>query len=127
MKLIITESQYRKLTEQRKSFIQSFIETKFPEMGRLRKRQTNNRMFGRGHKYFDPKTNNVLFHTVSGGPVYWKSGGETEPKYPGIRLYVDGTLYNELENYLGNFEDELLKWFNETYKQDADRVIQGIR
>lgn len=127
MKLIITESQYSKLTEQRKSFIQSFIETKFPEMGRLRKRQTNKMSFGRGYKFFNPRTNDVLFHVVSGGPVYWEIGGSTRPAYPGVRLYVDGTLYNELENYLGNFEEELLKWFNETYKQDADRVIQGIR
>jgi hypothetical protein len=83
--------------------------------------------FGRGYKFFDPKTNDVLFHIVSGGPVYWEKGGSTRFAYPGVRLYVDSQLYNELESYLGNFEEELLKWFNETYEQDADRVIQGIR
>jgi len=120
MKIIITE-------QQRKNIIQTFIEGRFPEMGRLRKRQTKNMNFGRGYKYFDPKTNDVLFHIVSGGPVYWKGDGETEPKYPGIRLYVDGKLYNELESYFGNFEEPLLKWFNETYNQDANRIIGGIR
>jgi hypothetical protein len=103
------------------------METKFPEMGRLRKRPTKNMMFGSGYKYFDPKTNDVLFHVVSGGPVYWKGGGEFEPKYPGVRLYVDSVLYRQLENYLGEFEPELLKWFNETYNQQVDRVIGGIK
>ena len=126
MKYVITESQYNKLTEQRKSFVERFIEVKYPEMGRLRKRQTKNMSFGRGYKYFDPKTNDVLFHVVSGGPVYWEGGDVTRPKYPGVRLYVDYDLYNDLEGYLGNFDDELLKWFNETYKQQTDRVIRGI-
>ena len=89
MKILVKESQYRKLTEQRKSFIQSFIETKFPEMGRLRKRPTKSMSFGSGYKFFNPKTNKVLFHVVSGGPVFWEKGGETRPAYPGIRLYVD--------------------------------------
>lgn len=127
MKYVITESQYKKLTEQQKSFIQTFMETKFPEMGKLRKRQTKKMSFGRGYKYFDPKTNDVLFHVVSGGPVYWRKGGDTRPVFEGIRLYVDSSLYDSLENYIGNFEEELLRWFNETYKQDADRVIRGIR
>ena len=127
MKYKITESQYGKLTEQRKSFIQTFMETKFPEMGRLRKRQTRNMRFGHGYKFFDPKTNDVLFHVVSGGPVYWKGSGETEPKYPGVRLYVDWKLSQELSSYFGNFDEPLLKWFNETYKQDADSVKHGIR
>lgn len=104
-----------------------FLDSKYPDMGRLRKRPTKNMMFGSGYKYFNPKTNDVLFHVVSGGPVYWLGGGETEPKYPGVRLYVDYDLYKSLENYLGNFDEELLKWFNENYKQNADRVIEGIR
>ena len=127
MKYIIRESQYNKLTEQRKSFIQTFMETKFPEMGRLRKRQTKKMSLGQGYKYFNPKTNEVLFHVVSGGPVFWEKGGGTRPAYPGVRLYVDSELYRQLGNYLGEFESELLKWFNETYKQHVDRVIQGIR
>ena len=127
MKYKITESQYGKLTEQRKSFIQTFMETNFPEMGRLRKRQTRNMRFGHGYKFFNPKTNDVLFHVVSGGPVYWMKGGDTKPVFDGIRLYVDSSLYDSLENYTGNFEEELLRWFNETYKQQANRVIQGIR
>jgi hypothetical protein len=127
MKYKITESQYGKLTEQRKSFIQTFMETKFPEMGRLGKRQTRNMRFGNGYKFFDPKTNDVLFHVVSGGPVYWMKGGDTKPVFEGIRLYVDSSLYDSLENYIGNFEEELLRWFNDTYKQQENRVISGIR
>lgn len=127
MKYVITETQYKKLTEQKKSFIQTFMETKFPEMGRLRKRQTNSRTFGRGYKFFNPKNNDVLFHVVSGGPVFWDRGNGTTPAYPGVRLYVESGLYETLEGYLGDFENELLKWFNETYKQQADRVIRGIK
>ena len=127
MKYVITEFQYGKLTEQRKNFVQTFIETKFPDMGRLRKRQTNSRSFGHGYKFFNPKTNDVLFHVVSGGPVYWKKGGETEPVFPGVRLYVDSNLYDSLENYLGDFETELKNWFNETYRQKTDNVRRGIR
>ena len=120
MKIIITE-------EQRKNIIQTFIEGKFPEMGRLKRRPTKSMSFGRGYKYFDPKTNNVLFHVVSGGPVFWEKGGNTRPAYPGVRLYVDWKLSQELNSYFGNFDEPLLKWFNDTYKQDADIVIGGIR
>jgi len=127
MKYIINESQYQLLTEQKKTIIQMFLDSKYPDMGRLRKRQTNSMSFGRGYKFFDPKNNDVLFHVVSGGPVIWKRGEGTEPAYPGIRLYVDYDLYKSLENYLGSFDEELLKWFNENYKQKADRVIAGIR
>ena len=127
MKYIITESQYNFLTEQRKSVIQYYFDSKYPGMKRLRKRPTNNRFFGRGFKYFDPDSNEVLFHLVSGGPSIYEKGDGYRPLYPGIRLYVDNDLYRDLENYLGNFEDDLLKWFNETYKQDADRIIPGIR
>lgn len=128
MKYIINESQYQILTEQKKNIIQMFLDSKYPDMGRLRKRQTNSKMFGSGYKFFNPKNNDVLFHVVSGGPVFWIRGkGITEPRYPGIRLYVDYDLYKSLENYLGNFDEELLKWFNENYKQNADRVIAGIR
>jgi hypothetical protein len=95
-------------------------------MGRLRKRPTKNMKLGYGYKYFDPKTKDVLFHVVSGGPVYWEGGGVTRPKYPGVRLYVESNLYKELKSYFGNFDEPLLKWFNETYKQDADNVIEGI-
>ena len=119
MKIIITE-------EQRKNIVQLFIENLSPNMGKLRKRPTKNMKLGQGYKYFDPKTKDVLFHVVWGGPVYWKGGGETEPKYPGVRLYVDSNLYNELKSYFGNFDEPLLKWFNETYKQDADNVREGI-
>ena len=127
MKYIINESQYQLLTEQKKTIIQMFLDSKYPDMGRLRKRQTNSMSFGRGYKFFDPKNNDVLFHVVSGGPVFWERGGGTTPAYPGVRLYVNYDLYKSLENYLGDFEEELLKWFNENYKQNADRVIDGIR
>jgi len=126
MKYVITETQYNFLTEQRKSVIQHYFDNKYPEMKSLKKRPTYNRFFGRGFKYFDPNSKEVLFHVVSGGPVYWE-GGNTRPKYPGVRLYVDDNLYSDLKGYLGNFEDDLLKWFNETYKQNTDRVIEGIR
>lgn len=125
MKYIVTESQYNRLTEDKKNIIQSFLNVRYPEMGRLRKRQTKNMSFGRGYKFFDPKTNNVLFHVVSGGPIFW--GENPRPAYPGVRLYVDRELYDDLEGYLGNFEDKLVEWFNETYKQQSDRVIRGIR
>lgn len=126
MKYVITETQYKKLTEQKKSFIENFMDTKYPEMGRLRKRPTKSMSFGRGYKFFNPKNNDVLFHVVQGGPVYFQRG-ESRPAYPGVRLYVESGLYETLEGYLGDFENELLKWFNETYKQQADRVIRGIK
>jgi hypothetical protein len=126
MKYILSEEQYNFLTEQRKSVIQHYLDNKYPGMKRLRKRPTKNMMFGNGFKYFNPDSKEVLFHVVSGGPVYWKGGGVTEPKYPGVRLYVDSQLYRDLEGYLGIIEDDLLKWFNETYKQNADRVTMGV-
>lgn len=126
MKYIINESQYQLLTEQKKNIIQMFLDSKYPDMGRLRKRQTNSRTFGRGYKFFNPKNNDVLFHVVQGGPVYFQRG-ESSPAYPGVRLYVESDLFETLEGYLGDFENELLKWFNETYKQQADRVIRGIK
>jgi hypothetical protein len=127
MRYILSEEQYNFLTEQRKSIIQHYFDTKFPGMKRLGKRPTNNRFFGRGFKYFNPDSKEVLFHVVSGGPVYWSGADKTEPKYPGVRLYVDNKIYNDLKSYLGDFENDLLLWFNETYKQGADRVISGIR
>ena len=119
MKVIITE-------QQQKHIVHQFIEDLSPNIGKLRKRPTKNMKLGYGYKYFDPKTKDVLFHVVSGGPVYWEGGGVTRPKYPGVRLYVETNLYKELKSYFGNFDEPLLKWFNETYKQDADNVIEGI-
>jgi hypothetical protein len=126
MKYVITETQYKKLTEQKKNIVQPFMDVKYPEMNRLRKRPTKSMSFGQGYKFFNPKNNDVLFHVVQGGPVYFQRG-ESSPAYPGIRLYVDFDLYDALEGYLGVFEDKLLKWFNEKYKQQADRVIRGIK
>jgi hypothetical protein len=127
MRYIITETQYDMLTEQRKDVIQVVMGLIYPEMGRLRKRPTKSMSFGRGYKFFDPKTNDVLFHVVSGGPVFWDNGGGTRPAYPGIRLYVDSSLYDSLSGYLGDFDDKLLDWFNPKYGQQADRVIRGIK
>jgi hypothetical protein len=93
-------------------------------MKRLRKRPTNNRFFGRGFKYFDPDSNEVLFHLVYGGPSIYEKGDGYRPLYPGIRLYVDNDLYRDLENYLGNFEDDLLKWFNETYRHLGFKISE---
>jgi hypothetical protein len=120
MKVIITE-------QQQKNIIHWFIEDSHHNIGKLKKRPTKSMSFGRGYKYFDPQTKDVLFHVVSGGPVFWEKGGGTRPAYPGVRLYVDRKLYDELKDYFGNVDEQLLKWFNQTYKQDADRVIGGIK
>jgi hypothetical protein len=120
MKVIITE-------QQQKHIVHQFIEDLSPNIGKLKKRPTKSMSFGRGYKYFNPQSKEVLFHVVSGGPVVWEKGGNTRPAYPGVRLYVDRKLYNEINSYFGNVDELLLKWFNETYKQETDRVIGGIK
>jgi hypothetical protein len=120
MKIVISE-------QQRKHIVHQFIEDLSPNIGKLKKRPTKSMSFGRGFKYFNPDNNEVLFHVVSGGPVVWEKGGNTRPAYPGVRLYVDRKLYNEINSYFGNVDELLLKWFNETYKQETDRVIGGIK
>ena len=124
---IINETQFKLIKEQKINIVQFFSNLKYPDMGKLRKRKTHNRMFGEGYKFFNTKNGEVLFHVVWGGPVYLKQDGKgVEQRFPGIRLYVDSELYNQFVNYFAD-ENTLLKWFNETYSQSADRIISGIR
>ena len=120
MNFIITE-------EQQKNIVQRFVEVLYPNMGKLKKRPTKSMSFGSGYKYYNPQTKEILFHVVSGGPVFWEKGGNTRPAYPGVRLYIDSKLYNKINSFLGDVDESLLKWFNETYKQETDRVIPGIK
>lgn len=127
MKYIVTESQYKILTEDKDNDFEDYLTKRFPKINDLKMETSNTAFTGLTRSYFDPEKNELYFRVALRTSPDWKPGIGQPVNDEFIRLYVDSSLYDSLENYIGNFEEELLRWFNDTYKEDADRIIPGIR
>jgi len=124
MKLIITESQYKKLTEEYSGDIKSYLEEIYPNISNLKMRFSKG-MKGVVRKYYDPETDKVLFYTNRTPEKGWESNIGAVDKNPYVRLFVDRYLYGYVKKFSFNFEDDLLEWFNSTYDENANSVIKS--
>lgn len=124
MKLIITETQYKLLTEKHSKDIKSYLEEKYPNISNLEMKISRG-MRGVIRKYYDPETDKVLFYTNRTPEKGWKSNVGAVDKNPYVRLFVERYLYGYVKNFSFDFEFELLEWFNSTYNENADSVIKS--
>ena len=124
MKLIITENQYKLLTEKHSGDIKSYLEERYPNISNLKMRFSKG-IKGVVRKYYDPETDKVLFYTNRTPDKGWESNVGVVDRNPYTRLYVDAGVYRYLKKFSDYFESELLDWFNSTYDENADTVIKG--
>ena len=124
MKLIITESQYKLLTEKHSNDIKSYLEEKYPNISNLEMKISKG-MRGVIRKYYDPETDKVLFYTNRTPEKGWESNIGIVDKNPYVRLFVERYLYGYIKNFSFNFEDDLIEWFNSTYNENANSVLKS--
>ena len=124
MKLIITESQYKLLTEKHSNDIKSYLEEKYPNISNLEMKISKG-MRGVIRKYYDPETDKVLFYTNRTPEKGWESNVGSVDKNPYVRLFVERYLYGYVKKFSFNFESDLLEWFNSTYNENADSVLKS--
>ena len=62
MKIIITENQYKLLTEKHSGDIKSYLGERYPNISNLKMRSSKG-MKGVVRKYYEPETDKVLFYT----------------------------------------------------------------
>lgn len=127
MKLIVTENQYKKLTESNKGDFDSFITTKFPNIGNLVMVRGRHPFLGAFRKYFDPVKNTQYFKVILKSPPKWESGAGLVDSYPGIRLVVLPKVYSYANKYGPSFEYDLLDWFNKTYDENAEIIFRATK
>jgi hypothetical protein len=126
MKLIITETQYKKLTESNDNDFDSFITSRFPNIGNLKMVRGNHLITGPFRKYIDPEKNTQYFKLILKSPPKWESGAGLVNSYPGVRLVVIPKVYSYIRKYGSNFEYDLLDWFNKTYDENAELIYKAI-
>ncbi len=123
MKYIITESQYKLLTEEKENF-ETFLLKKFPNIDNLKKVYSNTPFTGPVRKYVDPETNNLFFRVVFRLDPKWEPGVGALENDGFIRLYVTPKIYSYVKKYGMNFEYELMNWFNKRYDEDVNAAIK---
>ena len=101
-----------------------FIESHIPQLNNLkRKSNYSSRLYGSNVIYYDKDSKEYYFRVAEPRDVYYWD--EVEDKYilrnVGKTLYILKDLYNEISDFIPN-DDMILKWFNEKYKQDAERL-----
>lgn len=126
MKYIITESQYKKLTEDKDDDFDLFITSKFPNIDKLEMVRGKSPFIGIFRKYIDPEKNSQYFKIILKSPPKWESGAGLVDSYPGARLVVSTKVYSYVKKYESNFEYDLLNWFNKTYDENADMIVRTI-
>jgi hypothetical protein len=124
MKLIITESQYKKLTEGHSKDFKSYLEAKYPNISNLQMRRSRSAR-GVVRKYYDPETDKVFFYVNDIKEKGWESNIGTVNKNPYVRLFVNVYVYSYAKKFSYNFEYELMNWFNSTYGEETNSVIKG--
>ena len=121
MKLIITETQYKKLTESNNDDFDSFITNRFPGIDKLKMIRGNHPFTGPFRKYVDPK-HTQYFKVILKSPPKWESGAGLVDTYPGVRLIIIPKVYSYIKKYGSSFEYDLLDWFNKTYDEKAEII-----
>lgn len=124
MKYIITESQYKLVTEEKEDF-ETFLLKKFPNIDNLVMRRFNTMGQGLGRKYYDKETDEWALRVVANSSLSWEPGKGSVQSNPFVRLYVSQPIYTYIKKYGMNFEYEMLDWFNKTYEENADAVLRG--
>ena len=108
----------------RESVMGKFVESHIPQLNNLkRKSNYSSRLYGSNVIYYDKDSKEYYFRVAEPREVYYWD--EVEDKYilrnVGKTLYILKDLYNEISDFIPN-DDMILKWFNEKYKQDAERL-----
>jgi len=125
MKLIITETQYKKLTESNDNDFDSFITSRFPNIDNLKKNYSNTSFSGPVRRYTDPEKDIPYFRVSFKSPPGWESGVGAVESHPFVRLFVLPKVYTYLKQYGMNFEYDLMEWFNKTYDENVNAVLKG--
>jgi hypothetical protein len=124
MKYIITESQYKILTEDKDNNFESFLTKRFPKIGNLEMERVNPVFSGPSRRYFNPVNSELYFRVVFTTKPSWESGVGASNKDEFIRLYVSPKIYNYVKKYGMNFEYVLMDWFNQTYDENVNSVLK---
>ena len=124
MKYIVTESQYKKLTEGHSKDFKTYLEEKYPNISNLQMRRSRS-MRGIVRKYYDPETEKVFFYVNDIKEKGWESNVGSVNKNPYVRLFVNVYVYSYSKKFSYNFEYDLLDWFNSTYDENDNSVIKG--
>jgi hypothetical protein len=108
----------------RESVMGKFVESHIPQLNNLKKKSNHSsRLYGSNVIYYDKDSKEYYFRVAEPREVYYWD--EVEDKYTlrntGKTLYILKDLYNEISDFIPN-DDMILKWFNEKYKQDAERL-----
>ena len=108
----------------RESVMGKFVESHIPQLNNLkRKSNYSSRLYGSNVIYYDKDSKEYYFRVAEPRDVYYWD--EVEDKYilrnVGKTLYILKDLYNEISDFIPN-DDMIIKWFNEKYKQDVERL-----
>jgi hypothetical protein len=125
MKLIITETQYKKLTESKDNDFNSFLTKRFPKINDLKMNRANFPFSGPVRRYVNPDNNELYFRVAFRVPQTWSSNVGSSNTDEFIRLYVSSKVYSYVKKYGMNFEYDLMDWFNKTYNEDVNTVLRG--
>jgi hypothetical protein len=125
MKYIITESQYKRLTEENDEDFETFLNKKYPNIGNLKMVRFNTAAQGIGRKYVNPKNNDTVFRVITKLNPNWEEGKGEVSSNPGTPLSVRQNMYNYFRKYGMNFEYYLMDWFNKTYNENVSSVVRG--
>ena len=107
----------------RESVMGKFVESHIPQLNNLKRKSNYTRMYGSNVIYYDKDSKEYYFRVAEPREVYYWD--EVEDKYTlrntGKTLYILKDIYNEISDFIPN-DDMIIKWFNEKYKQDVERL-----
>ena len=124
MKYIITESQYKILTEDKDNDFESFLTKRFPNINHLKMDRSNPPSSGPVRRYSNPDNNELYFRVVLRIQPTWSSGIGSSNTDEFIRLFVSPKIYSYVKKYGMNFEYDLMDWFNKTYNENVNSVLK---
>ena len=125
MEYIITESQYKRLTEDNDDDdFQSYLTKRFPKINNLKMETSNKSTTGLTLRYFDPEKNELYFRVALRTRPDWKPGIGQPVNDEFIRLYVSPKIYNYAKKYGMGFDYFMEKWFNKTYNEEINAVLK---
>lgn len=102
----------------------------FPQLNNLKTKKINSQtIFGENRLYYD-QTDNEYYFRVSEPRRALVWSFDENGENPDMRhrdfpktLYINGGLYDDIKSYIPS-DDMILKWFNEKYNQNAERIIR---